>query len=72
MKRSSDFLNGLTGKSLFQFENAFYLDSVRTNEEVVTKWFKLSLAEMKGADVSSVMACLLPLVQNNISIPLSG
>lgn len=69
MLRSNDFLNGLTGRYLFQFENAFFIDKIRHDPVLIERWFQHSLMEMPDADTISVMMCLLPLAHNNIPIP---
>ncbi|MDP3372464.1 MAG: DUF559 domain-containing protein [Candidatus Paracaedibacteraceae bacterium] len=69
MLRSSDLLNGLTGRCLFQFENAFFIEQFRNHPTLIENWLKYSLMEMKDADSASVMMCLLPLVHNNVHIP---
>jgi|GEM_PF-3749524 len=68
-QRSSDILEGITGKELLQFSYAFYLPKIRNHKILVEKWFDVSLAEMKEVDDPVIMACLLLLVYNNIPIP---
>ena len=68
-QRSSDILEGITGKELLQFSYAFYLPNIRNHKILAEKWFDVSLAEMKEADDPFIMMCLLLLVYNNIPIP---